>query len=80
MPTSARTQTAPFIPHTTCVVRSTVASLVKHHANQSAAAAAGAVPLLVQLTKSSNAALQQAAVNTLARFEQGPTEPPSAAA
>jgi hypothetical protein len=51
-----------------------------HHANQSAAAEAGAVPLLVQLTKSSNAALQQAAVNTLARFEQGPTEPPSAAA
>ena len=51
-----------------------------HHDNQSAAAAVGAVPHVMQLTKSSNAALQQAAVNTLARFEQGPTEPPSAAA
>ena len=51
-----------------------------HHDNQSAAAAAGAVPLLVQLTKSSSVALQLAAVNTLAKLEQGPTEPPSTAA
>ena len=39
-----------------------------HHDNQFAAAAAGAVPHLMQLTKSSNAALQGSAVEALGRL------------
>ena len=43
-----------------------LASLVcNHKCNQSAAAAAGAIPHLMQLTKSSDAALQQKAVINL---------------